>query len=316
MVLLNPVLAKNASARDIDIKPIDDFIEFMKLAESARPETRYLLWHKHYFEPNADTLKKTVFKTSDETKIKKSMFNALDMIFKNYKMHHETLVEFKRNFQSLLSDSVNKFKNYFPDANFADIQFYVLIGNQSFNARADMLDGKPVFELSVEMFEDVKGIEITLMHELFHLYHMKRFEQAGNKIEQQLYFPLVFEGCAIYFSKISTGSSIEDCMQMGLPNYLKLFDRTDFLEKCEKTFAKSAKLLFDNINKPVADETYLKLFGSKIDNGDEPSRIGYYVGYKVIESASAETPLNKITDMKKKEIISLCKIQLKKFIER
>lgn len=316
MAILSFVTVNNAFALNIDTKPIDDFIEFMNLAESARPETRYLLWHKHYFEPNAEILQKTVFKTSDEIKIKKSMFKALDNIFKNYRLHHEMLIEFKRNFRFLLSESVNKFKIYFPDANFDDIQFYVLAGNQSFNARADMVDGKPAFELSAEMFEEIKGIEITLMHELFHLYHMNRFEKAGNKIEERLYFPLVFEGCAMYFSKISAGGSIEDCMRMGLPDYLKLFDRTDFTKKCEKFSAKSAKLLYDNINKPVADETYLKLFGSKIDNGDEPARIGYYLGYKVIESAAAETTLNKIVVLKKKDIISLCKRHLEKLIER
>lgn len=140
------------------------------------------------------------------------------------------------------------------------------------------------------------------------------FQSAGIKVEERLFFPLILEGCAVYFSKLSTGAEIEDCIQMGLPAYLNLFDRKNFKSKCDKTFESSAKLLYENLNRPVSEKTYKKLFGAKIDDGDEPARIGYFIGFKVIEGAAAETSLEKIAAMTKKEMISLCKTQLKKLL--
>lgn len=231
-------------------------------------------------------------------------------------MHYEMLNEFKNNFSVTLSKSINDFKKYFPDACFDEYTFYILAGNQSFNARADMVEGKVVFEISAEMFENIRGLQITLMHELFHLYHMKCFENAGNKIEDRLYFPLIFEGCAVYFSNLSTGFEIEDCMQMGLPGYLNLFDRVNFKNKCEKSFIKSSKLLYENIDRSVPVELYKKLFGAKIDNNDEPCRLGYYIGFMMIKSVADEIPLEKIISMNKKELIVLCQSQLKKIIRK
>jgi len=315
-IVMNTVFLNGASASDVDIKPIEDFIEFMKLCETAPAEMRYALWHKHYYEPNADALQKMVFKTADEAKIKKSMLKALDNIFANYRLHYETLVEFKRNFSNILAGAEKDFKKYFPEAAFDDISFHAFVGNQSFNARADMVDGAMTFEIAAEMFDGADGVRLTLMHELFHLYHMKCFEKAGNKIEERLYFPLIFEGCAVYFSLLSTGREIEDGMRMGLPGYLKLFDETNFRKKCEKTFIKSAESLLENMDVPVTEETYKNFFGTRIDNTDEPCRIGYYIGFKLIDGIAAEIPLEKIANMNKKEIIRLCRTRLSGMIRK
>lgn len=305
-----------AAARDVDTRPIGNFIEFMKLCKNSPPEMRYAIWRKRCFEPSADIMRKIVFKTGDEAKIKKSMMKTLDRIFANYRMHFDMFVELKGYFQSMLDGAETDFKKFFPDASFDEFSFYLLVGNNSFNGRADLVDGKPAFEISAEMFESVDGLRLTLMHELFHLYHMKCYERAGNRPEERLYFPLVFEGCAVYFTGRATGSNIEECMRMGLPAYLGLFDGADFRPKCDKVLVKSAKLLYNNLDRPVSDELYALFFKASGGGAETPARIGYYIGFKVAEGAAEGTPIEKIVKMKKKDIVRLCRTQLKKIFTK
>jgi len=79
-LIITAAVFEQASARVADMKPVNDFVKFMKLCKNSPPETRYVLWHKYC--------------------------------------------------------AARDFKKYFPNADFEEFSFYVVVGNQSFNARA------------------------------------------------------------------------------------------------------------------------------------------------------------------------------------
>lgn len=144
-------LPARATALESDSKQLDSFVGFMRLAKDSLSETRYALWHRHRYGPNAETMQKVVFLTTDEAKIKRSMMKTLGDVFTNHATHLGVMENLRDKFETML-------------------------------------------------------------------------ERADVKMEERLFLPLILEGCAVYFSKTSTGASIETCLGMGLPKYAGTFD--------------------------------------------------------------------------------------------
>ena len=93
-----------------------------------------------------------------------------------------------------LLGGLGRFKKAFPDFK-PGCDFYLTV-SFSFNGKVGPLNGQKVLSLGLEKF-DPKGpeLDITIAHELFHIYHFAAFSTAGG-----LYRGVWAEGLATYAS--------------------------------------------------------------------------------------------------------------------
>ena len=286
------------------------FLRFMETARTADPDRRYELWKETYLQPNRHVFEAAILKQAfADSTCRPVVLRSLDRIFTHYEEHHRAMSDIAAEAPGILRRCAARLQEEFPDAGVASSPCLLLVGIGTFNARADTVDGRDSLVLGAEMFGAAEGLPIVLSHELFHLYHLDRYRRAGNAIEERLYFPLLFEGCAVWYSRqANPASSLRDCLSMGTPAYLGLDLLPGYEANCARLRPGWAAELLGNLDRAGCDDLYARYFSAAPDAADRPARAGYALGYWVVARLVDDgIPLGRIVSAPRAELVALCR---------
>ena len=185
---------------------------------------------------------------------------------------------------------VNDFRGHFPGFK-PRTDFYITI-SFSFRGKAVTVGGKDVLAIGLESFLDSPEtqLEITLAHELFHLYHFQFFSAGGG-----LYRTLWAEGLAVYASAMVVPGHRRSTY-LGFP--------VEKMNRCHELLPQLAADLRKNLGR---NDHRLKriYFGAEPNNTRVPPEAGYYVGLLVVEDLARKITLDRLARLPAKEVFSL-----------
>ncbi len=285
-----------------------DFLNFMQIAKSSPPEKRFFIWYQKYFLPNKDFLCPIFFPNGVKEKEINQIKEELETILLNYDKYFQLFSWFDKEAKSHVEEMMDLFKKKFSDFQAGENEIVILCGCPFFNAKADLIKNKNCLLLSADTFFNVECLKITIQHELFHLYHMKKFLQAGNKIVEKLYFPLLFEGCAVFYTySLFPELSINKHFMVESESYVK---------DSERDLPKILPNLLSKIASPNVDDLYNYLFkvkgGAKVGLND---RIGYYIGFQILRGSVNKISLNQVIAFSSSQMISFAKNGIEKIMK-
>lgn len=175
---------------------LEMFIKYSEAGLNLDFNNRIILWDSMLEGACPDFFNQVIYrnkKGAAREKYKKAVINK----FWN-KIHPNMEILQRHNPSAIkrLDKVINSFIAHFPD--FDPRNDYYLTVSFSFHGKVTDLEGKSVFALGLENFSpDSPELDITIAHELFHLYHFKRFNADGG-----LYRGIWAEGLAVYASEI------------------------------------------------------------------------------------------------------------------
>ena len=186
-----------------------------------------------------------------------------------------------------ITETVQSFRKQFPDYTPAT-GFYVTV---SFTFRGKVVDvaGKDVFGIGLDRLDPARPeqIEITIAHELFHLYHFRTFRASGG-----LYRTLWAEGLAVYASAVVVPRH-RDSAYLGFP--------AQKMNRCRELLPAMARELKKEMgnNGPRIKRIY---FGAEPNDTPIPPEAGYYVGLQIVKSLARNHSLRELARMDAKTV--------------
>ena len=193
---------------------------------------------------------------------------------------------------------VAEFQKHLPDFSPAT-DFYITI-SFSFRGKALPVGEQNVIAIGLEAFKegDERQIQITLAHEMFHLYHFQYFRPGGG-----LYRSLWTEGLATYASAVVVPGDRQS-VYLGFP--------AEKMNRCDELLPLLAGDLKKNLgrNDHRLERIY---FGAEPNETRVPPEAGYYVGLLIIQKLAAEMPLYRLARMPADKILPLLAEELTAF---
>lgn len=186
---------------------------------------------------------------------------------------------FDKRFERKLSTVLEKMRS-FVDLSQINSDICITVGNNSTNAIVTWHNTSTLF-LFAEKIE-IDYLEILLSHEITHLLQRKTY----SHVEEILLIDLLFsEGVACYFSKvINQGYS-----DLEYINFKKGNNNDIYLQFIEVNLLE----IGNDLNRNASD-VYVKYLSSSIADVNWIPRIGYHIGFKVIERIAKTIPIDKI----------------------
>ena len=196
---------------------------------------------------------------------------------------------------------MGRFRKRFPGFK-ADTDFYVTI-SFSFNGKVVNIGTKNVFALGLEAFKSTDPLlqaEITIAHELFHLYHFQFFSTRGG-----LYRTLWAEGLAVYASAVLVPGH-------RYSTYLAFSPKK--VDRCGALLGKLAAELGRHMD--GKDHRIERLyFGAEPNDTWVPPEAGYYVGLVLVQSLAKQADLGKLAKLPADKVYRLVKAELKRLAQ-
>jgi hypothetical protein len=196
--------------------------------------------------------------------------------------------------ERLITATVARFRKHFPDFQPAT-DFYVTVAF-SFRGKVVQLNGRNVFAIGLEEVGlDGPDLEITVAHELFHLYHFQWFKPTGG-----LYRPLWAEGLATWASALVVPGH-------RLSAYLG-FDAAK-MNRCAALLPTLARRLREKLgdHDPRVERAF---FGTEENTAGVPPAAGYYVGVILAERAAQRTALKDLARLPAERVLALVAAEL------
>ena len=157
--------------------------------------------------------------------------------------------------------------------------------------------GKNVFGIGLDHLDPARPeqIEITIAHELFHLYHFQTFRASGG-----LYRTLWAEGLAVYASAVVVPGH-RDSAYLG-------FDAAK-MNRCAELLPALARELKANLseNDPRLHRIY---FGAEDNDTRVPPEAGYYVGLQIVKHLATQHAMAKLARMEANAVLRLLGTEL------
>jgi hypothetical protein len=257
------------------------FENFWAKASNLPFNDQLKLWDEMVENPNADFYEGLVNGSEHDPDWKTRKTKRLQEAFVSYKTDYPEILKLFNNFEITLNSQINKYKQYFPDAEF-NVPIIAMPG-ASFNGKGgETKKHETVLAFGVDIIHQLKGnTDILYSHELFHIYHVKKANITAQTFMStgKMTLPLLLEGLASFAShKLNPNASMEEVyMDLELANLKK--DDIHFL--AQEFLKISNEKAYDEKN-PI---TYRKWFGYKREKlrDDLPWRVGYLLGFKVVE---------------------------------
>jgi len=274
-------MKKNHSEKLEIINLGHQFEKFWSKASNLLFDEQLRLWDEMIENPNADFYEGLVNESEHDPDWKTRKTKRLQDAFVSYKNDYAEISKLFKDFDSNLNTQINKYKQYFPDAEF-NVPIIAMPG-ASFNGKGGgTKKHATVLAFGMDMIHQLKGnTDILYSHELFHIYHLKKANITAQSFMStgKMTLPLLLEGLASFAShKLNPSESMNDVLMDS--DLAKLNDKEIHLLAQE--FLKIAnEKVYDEKN-PVI---YRKWFGYKREKlrEDLPWRIGYLLGFKLIE---------------------------------
>ena len=195
---------------------------------------------------------------------------------------------------------VGSFRKQFPDFK-PTTDFYVTV-SLTFRGKVMDVAGKPVFGIGLDQLDAKQPhqIQITIAHELFHLYHFQTFSPKGG-----LYRVLWAEALASYASAVVVPGH-------RMSGYLGFSGEK--MNRCQDLLPRMARELKEKMGEN--DERLRRIyFGAEPNDTPIPPEAGYYVGWLIAQSLAKKRSLADLARLEAKAVYPLVEDELARLAE-
>lgn len=287
------------SAKPVVTDAAGAFLNYFNSSKTMPQQKRISLF-KTEIVPKAPALYARLFDYSSKVQ-KISEDSRISMHLKEFPQlqsrYKVVYAQLKKDFDSYLK----KFQEEFPDFKIDEVPIFIVHSLGGANGAADIIDGKPIFYLGVDMIakhNKWSDQQPFFDHEFFHVYHLQRF-----KIEPKLYSQLWMEGLATYVSrKMNPRASDAEAML-----------DASMISKTKSALPAIIKDIKANLTRPDPDNKIrFKYFN--IDSKDQliPTRSGYYVGYLIAQELAKNATVPEMVSWQGDQLIDKMRSALDK----
>ena len=309
MMCLAAVLLATPAAAAQNAKPpkfkivnvVDDFLAYHKQCATADLATRSAQWDQLLEARHKDFFLHVIYRKKQGKDRLRYKRECIRSFWAHIAPRMKQIAKLNAGIEALITKLVVRFGKRFGDFK-ADTDFYVTI-SFSFNGKVVDIDKKNVFALGLEGFKSNNPLlqaEITIAHELFHLYHFQYFSTHGG-----LYRTLWAEGLAVYASALLVPGH-------RYSTYLAFPPKK--VDRCGALLGKLAAELRKHMNgkDPRIERAY---FGAESNDTWVPPEAGYYVGLVIVQSLAKKADLDKLAKLTAEHVHRLVRFELTRLME-
>lgn len=259
------------------------FIEFWDIACDLEYSKQKKLWYDSYQKPHEDVFihLESILKSWDENFL---ISNVLENCFINYRNRYDTIILLNDKVTNEIESICDKCSQLFKITDIK-LNFMVMVGIFVANAMVTPYNDKTAF-FFLEKISSYKELRILLAHEITHLF--------VNNDDISFAYMIFNEGLACYTSSIlfpdlPLGDYIY-VSQDRIKDYLNQFKKikNEIIYNLDNEDYKLKKKYF------IGDNSYI--------NG-LPTRLGYLIGFYLLEYLNKRYPLYELVNWKHKKII-------------
>ncbi|MCM1989998.1 DUF2268 domain-containing putative Zn-dependent protease [Oceanirhabdus seepicola] len=288
---------------EVNIKDISYmFCEFWEKGQGMNFDQQKQLWKELYQEPNKEIFQhfEFLFKMSDKNY---NIDDNLEKCFQEYEKSYEKIKSLTN-----ISDNINKVCKRCSEIfeiNDIKLNFITIIGLCSANAFVTGFNGRTAFYFLEKMLKK-EYIDILLAHEITHLFHFSQL--VSENYESTLADSIFIDGLACFVSNyLYPGFTLSEYLCFDS-------DCQEWLSECNKQFNNIKSDIIHNIQS--TDFVYFKKYfmGDNSIKDGIPTRIGYFIGYCIVEWLNKKYTLQEMISWQQDRIIKEVKGALTKIL--
>ena len=289
------VAASQDSYRIINVA--DDFLAYYQAGQGKSPDEQAGLWDSMLESKYPDFFQDALYRRktgADRDRYKQSCINRF---WEEISPHMDRIARLNQGAEKRIRTMVAEFQKHLPGFK-PQTDFFITI-SFSFRGKAVTVGGRDVMAVGLEFFEDPGSpqFEITLAHELFHLYHFQFFNAGGG-----LYRSLWAEGLATHASAVVVPGH-RFSTYLGFP--------VEKMNQCHDLLP----LLAGDLRKHMGDNDHRLqrlYFGAEPNDTKVPPEAGYYVGLVIMDNLAKTIPLDDMARMPAKQVFAVLEGELKR----
>ena len=290
---------KKASSAYRIINMVDDFVSYYDECEKSGATGRRAKWDSMLEAKYPEFFRDAIYRKKEGADRDKFKDWCIETFWKEVAPKMPVIRKLNLMAADEIKATLDGFQKQFPDFK-PSTDFYLTI---SFSFRGKVVDvkGKDVFAIGLENFEPGQPqLQITIAHELFHLYHFQFFEASGG-----LYRTLWAEGLASYASAVVV-PGYRFSQYLGFPG--------EKMNRCQELLPTMTKELLKELENN--DQRIKRIyFGAEPNDTPIPPEAGYYVGFMIAESLAKNNSLAELARMKPENVLAVLRQELPRLSE-
>lgn len=276
----------SATYRVVNLMP--EYWDYWDAAEALPAERQLALFRKHFVDKHPGLYSPGVIDTRSPKPFDEGLADLFPQFMQFVGPHIPVMRRLSQSIEQDLPRSDALFRQTFPDFSYTgDVYFFVSLG--SFDGATRPVNGQMALLFGIETMAGIYGDELDLqplfIHELFHVYHRQHFGE--ERAQDPLYATLWREGLAQYVAK-SLVPDADGVSLYGMP--------PDLPQRAGAMLPGLAAGMLAALDSTDGAD-FNRYFS--FQNGDEsiPPRAGYYLGYRVAQSAGRTRSLQGLARM-------------------
>ncbi len=291
--------AQAASAREEGtyriVNVVDDFTAYYRDCQGRDPGCRTAAWERLLESRHPQFFQDAVYRGKTGSEREQYKQGCIRTFWDQIAPRIAEIGELNAGIETTVHEVVKGFRQHLPDFE-PRTDFYITL-SFSFRGKVVPVAGRDVLAIGLEAFEpsDVGQLNITLAHELFHLYHFRDFSPGGG-----LYRMLWAEGLATYASAVVV-PGYRRSAYLGFP--------ADKMNRCHELLPLLAADFKRNMGQ---NDHRLKriYFGAEPNDTQVPPEAGYYLGLLIVENLAREIPLARLAGTPADQVFGLLQREL------
>lgn len=277
------------------VNVVNDFLAYHRAAVSADWSEKVSKWDSMLENRHPDFFQDALYRRKRGEDRERYKLNCIERFWKEISPRMDEITRLNGGMEEQIDGTMQEFRKHLSDFD-PRTDFFVTI-SFSFRGKAVTVRDREVLAIGLEHLLDseVGQIQITLAHELFHLYHFQSFSAGGG-----LYRSLWAEGLAAYASAV-VAPGLRRSAYLGFP--------AEKMNRCYDLLPLLAADLKKNMggNDHRLQRIY---FGAEPNDTQVPPEAGYYVGFLIAENLSREYSLGELARMPADRVYGLVEKEL------
>lgn len=243
-----------------------DFLAFWQQAQNCSLVEQKRLWQTLYEEHHRDIFDVYYRRWGDPAQLEE----ALSKFPKTVPKLQEIVQDVKRRIEHVVTKCARVFECLEGNSDFV-----VMVGLFTSNGWATTFRGKPTSFLALECFTEPQYLDTLIAHEMAHGLHEQC--SSGEWTDFAIGEALFQEGLATIASTlVCPGATDAEYLWFG-PDY------DGWITECESHWAELRRRFLRDLRQ-TDESLYTVYFGGKGQEAGLPTRVGYFVGYRVLVS--------------------------------
>jgi hypothetical protein len=273
----------------------DDFVAYYRECLGLDPACRTAGWEKFVESRHPQFIEEAVYRGKGGAEKERYKQDCIRRFWDEIAPRIPQISELDFGIETRVHEIVRRFRRHLPDFE-PRTDFYLTI-SFSFKGKVLPVNGRDVLAIGMEAFQpsEIHQFEITLAHELFHLYHFGRFSASGA-----LYRALWTEGLATYASAV---------VAPGHRRSVYLGFSPAKMNRCDELLPLMAADFRRHMGEydPRLSRIY---FGAEPNDTQVPPEAGYYLGLRIAEKLARENPLDELAKKPAAQVFDLLRREL------